>query len=214
MKRIIIICVFVIMTSTSAMAFNINLDPQGAYMSTKTTNWHLSYGGLLGFSINDDFALVMNALFTTGSYYINTVKMETKHTYYMGGIEYTIPGEWVPWLTKYRLSLRATALSGYSLSEAKSTAKPWNTNPNTLLYLPPDVSATGVPFMIKAGILFDISQHFAVYLDMGYHVIFSNEPRAKSSYNFYPSKFVTGDIQGFIMNVGVRFSFLKKKRLY
>lgn len=210
-----LICSIVIMASTSVMAFNVNLDPQGAFMTTKSTDNHFAYGGLLGFSINDNFNIVANVLFTSGSYYISSFKMETKHTYYMGGLEYIIPGELIPWLSRNRLSLKASALTGYAESKAVSSANPLQIiGPPLYFYLPPNVTGTGIPLMIKGGIMFDITQHFALYFDMGYHVIFSNATRARTGYTAYQDKFITGDVQGLIINVGIRFSFLKRQRLY
>ncbi len=189
MKRIILTGMLIFLASTSAFAIN-NFYIDGFGTSVMNTDARHQFGGgyNLGYNLLDNLNLVHRGIFTSRE---STSHPDYNYKAFYAGAEYI----WYFW---DRLGLRSGIFAGMSMVDANWIgSKPawWPDTGNS------DIKDSGISLLINTGIQYNITQHIAAFLDIGFH------------YDIFSKDFEEAAVYGESIMVGVRVTIGKNRRI-
>ncbi|HOO72899.1 MAG TPA: hypothetical protein PK926_14175 [Spirochaetota bacterium] len=191
MRKILVTLSFVLMISVSAMA-NVYLDVYGTFLTSGDAEYQYGAGGALGVDFVPDISFIYRGMYAFSTFDGDTLK-EKKYGYMlqMLGVEYNypVPKAYMGWKSSVMIGI-----SELSIEEKKGSLDPANpTDSRTRKEM-------GFTVGIWTGVKFDVSQHVAPFIDLGYH------------YSFFSGSLEDELIHGVHLMFGVRFTLWKKSR--
>lgn len=194
LKRLIMAGLLVFLTGTSAFAVNnFYIDAFGTTVMNTDARHQIGGGYNLGYNLLDNLNVIHRGIISSRS---SLTAPDYNYMAFYFGAEYI----WYFW---DRLGLRSGILAGVGMIDASqsATAYPAWWPGSTSTGYSSEISDTGVSIFFNAGLQYNITQHVAAFLDMGFH------------YDIYSKDFENASIYGEVVMIGVRVTIGKNKKI-